>query len=89
MSYLSLNSQRYNIIAQRYLEYPPDAHTREQLAMFSDADLYKDNNTMVVDNLASVLFNVLLHITNVPAYTVTSRRSGFYGNNLGATDDRV
>lgn len=60
LSYLSLNNHRYKIIAQHYLEYCPETHTRDQLALFYDADFYIENITLGADYLAIVLINVLL-----------------------------
>lgn len=39
LSYISLDIQRYKVIAQHYTEYSPEAHTKEHLALFYDADI--------------------------------------------------
>lgn len=55
----------------RYDEYAPEAHTREQLTLIYDVDIYTESPTMGADYLASVLFNLHVQITKGPAYTVT------------------
>lgn len=71
LAYFNLNNQRDSIIAQHYVEYAPEAHSREQMTQIYDVDLNKDTPAMGADYLASVLFNVVLHTTKSRAYTVT------------------
>lgn len=53
LSYLNLNNQRYNIIAQHFLDYGPDTHTMEQLALFYDVDHHSENHTVGAEYLAA------------------------------------
>lgn len=71
LSYHSLNDQDYRLIATHYLEHAPEAATRDHIVQYCDYDMQNDDPAKAADCLASVVFNLLLQITERPAYTVT------------------
>lgn len=72
LSYLTLNDQRYRTIAPDCLEYATEAATREHMTQFRDMVFKTTDPTNPPDGLPIVLFNILLQLTNGPAYAVTT-----------------
>lgn len=62
LSYLSLNDQRYSMIAHHYLEHAPEAATKDHMAQFCEYDVQSEAPTKAADYLANVVCNLVLQL---------------------------